>query len=253
MIPSWLKPNKVGIALFIVFSPFILLFFILSSLVVLPTYWLWKLGNICLVISLPVAYPIFMSLGRRIKRKNMKIRYILLLTVAGLVLCFCVLSTIYIAFSRNIGLPFGYYGEFNRVKWRLQDIGSIKILDHFQHRDLRLEDFGFTLQTNGGMKFHIEFYDGNKTYELFDEAAGLAVKMLGSQSWTLYSFRPGEHLESATGKEIRNAVDVLENFDKIAEVVENDQQKGISEVGWEGVSQSYIRIIIPSFSPQPVE
>lgn len=116
-----------------------------------------------------------------------------------------------------------------------------------------LEDFWFTIQLDGGMKLGLEFYDGNKTYELFDHADGLAVHNPNSGKLLLYSFDTDGHLEATIGKEIRNAVDVLENFERIAEVLESDRSKGLSETEWKDVPRSYLWIIFPVFVPQPIE
>ncbi len=154
--------------------------------------------------------------------------------------------------SPNFGSPFGYYGEFNKVKYRLWNVSGVKILSYRQHKDLRLEDFWFTIQTDEGIKLDLAFFDHKKTYQLFDHSDGLAVQKPRGRNWILYPFGPDERLESAIGREIRNAVDVLENFGRIAEVIESDRQKRVPMTGWEGVPKSYLWIIFPAFSPQSI-
>lgn len=166
------------------------------------------------------------------------------------ILCLFLFSIcpIYSSFFPNIGLPFGYYGKFNRVQNRLKQVGGIQIYGYHQHKDLSLEDFWFTVQTKGGLTIDLQFSHVAKTYELFEHADGLGVMTPNSGKMLSYPFGPDEHLETAIGKEIRNAVDILENFDKIAEVVESDRQKGVpGGLGWEGIPKSYFRIILPSF------
>ncbi len=199
-----------------------------------------------LVIFVSVAYPISMFLGIRIgKRMKIMLGVVLVGILPPLIFSVC---PAYSSFAPNIGLPFGYYGQFNRVKHRLKQVGGIQILKSHQHKDLSLEDFWFVIQTEGDLKLDLQFSHVAKTYELFAHADGLGVMNSNSGKRLLYPFSPGGRLETATGKEIRNAVDVLKNFDKIAEVIESDRQKGLEVgLGWEDVSKSYLRAILPSF------
>jgi hypothetical protein len=175
-------------------------------------------------------------------------------SIAGILLLFalwtftvkCPLLS-YNIFPYNIGLPYGYFGNFNRVKHRLKQVSGIRILGYHQHRDLSIEDFWFTVQTEKGLTFDLQFAGGHRADEIFDQADGLAVKDPDSGSYLLYPFGSGERLEVAVGKEMRSAVDVLKSFEKIAEVVEADRQKAVSEARLEDVPGRYLRIIFPSF------
>jgi hypothetical protein len=173
---------------------------------------------------------------------------LLLGVIVGGIILLLVPSMVAISFLLpNIGLPFGYYGKFNRVKYRLKHVDGIRILGYHQHKDLSLEDFWFTVQTQKGLAFDLQFSHVAKTHEFFNQADGLAVKNPDSGRWLLYAFGSGERLEVAVGKEIRNAVDVLQRFDKIAEVVEADRRKGVPDARLEDVPKSYLWIIFPSF------
>ncbi|UCG56625.1 MAG: hypothetical protein JSU70_17395 [Phycisphaerales bacterium] len=179
----------------------------------------------------------------------MKNKRVLLTIVVAALLCLsalwaCPLTT---WLFPNIGLPVGYYGQFNRVKWRLNRVAGIRILGYHQHKDLSLEDFWFYLQTEDGLKFDLKFSHVAKTYELFEKADGLAVQQRDSGKWLLYPFGPGGLLETATSKEMRHAVDVLKNFDKIAEVVESDRRKEQPQVEPQRVPNNYVQIILPSY------
>jgi hypothetical protein len=57
----------------------------------------------------------------------------------------------------NVGLPFGYYGKFNRIQRALNACSGVKVIDSWQHRDLILEDFGFTIQEPSGRPLELEF------------------------------------------------------------------------------------------------
>ena len=245
MIPYWLKPNKVGVAFLIIFTILFLYVFSFFDIILVNQ------PLLLIAFSVSVAYPISMILGIRVGKK-MKILLGVMLVV---MLCLFIFSIcpIYSMFFPNIGLPLGYYRKFNRVKHRLKQVSGIQIYGYHQHKDVSFEDFWFTVQTEGGLKIDLQFSHVAKTYELFDHADGLGVMTPNSGKVLSYPFGPDKHLETAIGKEIRNAVDVLENFDRIAEIVENDRQKGLpGGLGWEGIPKSYFRIIFPSYSPQPI-
>lgn len=177
------------------------------------------------------------------KRKKMLLGIVLGVVLVGILsLLIFLVCPIYSYLAPIIGLPFDYYGEFNRVRHRLEQVSGVQILSYHQHKDITLEDFWFTIQTDGGMKLGLAFFDGNKTYQLFDHADGLAVQNRDGGNWILYPFGPDERLDAATGKEIRNAVDVLENFDKIAEVAESDRQKGVPMAAVANVTHLYLRL-----------
>ena len=177
------------------------------------------------------------------KRKKMLLGILLGVVLVGILsLLIFLVCPIYSYLAPIIGLPFDYYGEFNRVRHRLEQVSGVQILSYHQHKDITLEDFWFTIQTDRGMKLGLAFFDGNKTYQLFDHADGLAVQMPNSGKCIMYSFSPGGRLETVTGKEIRNAVDVLENFDKIAEVVESDRQKGVPLAAVANITHLYLRL-----------
>ncbi len=59
----------------------------------------------------------------------------------------------------DLGLESGYYGQFNRVKHVIEDMSGVTIVDHWQHKDVSLEDFGFTLRLSDGSEVNVEFLD----------------------------------------------------------------------------------------------
>ena len=69
----------------------------------------------------------------------------------------------------NVGLPFGYYGKFNRMQRLLDACPGFEIRDSWQHRDLTLEDFGFTLEEPGGRRLELEF-DGALSFAELEES-----------------------------------------------------------------------------------
>ena len=65
MVPYWLKPNKVGIAFFVIFA--ILILYVFSFFVLFPCRWLWYLVIATLLLA---AYPISMLSGRSIENRR---------------------------------------------------------------------------------------------------------------------------------------------------------------------------------------
>ncbi len=59
------------------------------------------------------------------------------------------------------GWEFGYYGQFNRVKHVIEDMPGVTIIDHWQHKDISLEDFGFTLMVDGNRQVGVTFSENS--------------------------------------------------------------------------------------------
>jgi hypothetical protein len=59
------------------------------------------------------------------------------------------------------GWEFGYYGQFNRVKHVIEDMPDATITNHWQHKDISLEDFGFTLVLDGGSQVDLTFSENS--------------------------------------------------------------------------------------------
>ena len=56
-----------------------------------------------------------------------------------------------IGIGPNLGLPFGYYGQFNRVLARVEANPELEVIQTKLHRDLALEDFYITVRTQDDM------------------------------------------------------------------------------------------------------
>jgi len=179
------------------------------------------------------------------KRKKMLLGVLLGVMLVGILslLIFSV-CPIYSCFAPNVGLPFGYYGEYNRVRSKLKRVPGIQVVSTHLHKDLTLEDFGFVLQTDNGLRFRLQFFDGKQTYELFRRSGGLFIQ---GHKGSSYSLGPGNRLEESIGQNIRNAADVLRNFDEIAEIVESDSREGIADSNLNGATlpPDYLYIYYP--------
>ena len=69
----------------------------------------------------------------------------------------------------NWGLESGYYGQFNRVKHVLEEMPNVEITDDWQHNDLTIEDFGFSLVVDEYQNAHITFYEGSPEMKMRDK------------------------------------------------------------------------------------
>jgi hypothetical protein len=171
---------------------------------------------------------------------------VLMMAVLAVALALLVLIGCWWCGRGNLGLPFGYYGQFNRVKSELKRVPGVRIVSTHLHKDLSLEDFGIVVQIKSGLRLRLQFSEDRESFELFKRADGLLVSK--STFWgrgLVYSLGPDGRLEAATGQEIRNAVDVLENFDKIAEVIKTDHREGVAETEWTNAPRSCLCIYYP--------
>ncbi|MEM7204707.1 MAG: hypothetical protein AAF628_30900 [Planctomycetota bacterium] len=63
-----------------------------------------------------------------------------------------------IGIGPNLGLPFGYYGRFNRVLARIEANPDLEVRQVNLHRDTTLEDFYITVRTptDGDVRLRFE-------------------------------------------------------------------------------------------------
>ena len=59
----------------------------------------------------------------------------------------CLLALDSVGIGPNVGLPFGYYGRFNRMLAKVKASPDIDIIKTTLHRDMELEDFYITVRT----------------------------------------------------------------------------------------------------------
>lgn len=65
----------------------------------------------------------------------------------------------------NFGMPFGYYGEFNRVVAQIRDIPGVEIIYLHAHEDVTLEGFWMTVRLNAHEEIDLEFHPQIETME----------------------------------------------------------------------------------------
>ena len=57
----------------------------------------------------------------------------------------------------NLGLPFGYYGQYNRVLARVGANPELEVIRTSLHRDMALEDFYITVRTKDQREVRLQF------------------------------------------------------------------------------------------------
>jgi hypothetical protein len=60
----------------------------------------------------------------------------------------------------------GYYGKFNRVHAVIEQMPDVRILDTWQHHDVTLEDFSFTVTSASGHITKVNFLEGSQPMKL---------------------------------------------------------------------------------------
>ncbi len=63
-------------------------------------------------------------------------------------------------------IEFGYYGEFNQVQRLIREMPDVRIVDHWQHHDISMEDFGFTVRLGDGSARQVNFYENSAQMKL---------------------------------------------------------------------------------------
>ena len=62
-----------------------------------------------------------------------------------------------IGIGPNLGLPFGYYGQFNQVLARVEANLELEVIRTTLHRDMALEDFYITVRTQDEREVRLRF------------------------------------------------------------------------------------------------
>ena len=66
-----------------------------------------------------------------------------------------------IGIGPNLGLPFGYYGQFNRVLARVEANSELEVTRTTLHRDMALEDFYITVRTQDEREVRLRFEEAH--------------------------------------------------------------------------------------------
>ena len=159
-------------------------------------------------------------------------------TLGIIAVCFVVISTfMIIRFSSrfNLGLPFGYYRDYNIAKNALKRSECIDLIkDDIVNKDFTLEDFSFVIHTNSGWKLILRFGEEMDVGELCEHPKGLLFYRPG-RGVQVY---PLEYLSGALKekghKKIENVRDVLCYADDLIAIYranyDNEEIPCISEI-----------------------
>jgi hypothetical protein len=63
----------------------------------------------------------------------------------------------------------GYYGYYNRVQRVIKSIPDVAIVDTWQHTDLTIESFSFTLQRPNGKTVRVMFRESTPAMDFSDD------------------------------------------------------------------------------------
>jgi hypothetical protein len=66
-----------------------------------------------------------------------------------------------IGIGPNLGLRFGYYGQFNQVLARVEANPELKVIRTTLHRDMALEDFYITVRTQDEREVRLRFEEAH--------------------------------------------------------------------------------------------
>lgn len=122
----------------------------------------------------------------------------------------------------NIGLPFGYYGDFNLAKRAIQEAGCVDSIEYSRHEDLTLESFHFKIRTKSGRVARLWFAYEMDANQVCMNPTGLLVENRNNlQSISqVYSIEALSGLLKEKNFRVRNLKDILCNLDELATIFE---------------------------------
>ena len=85
----------------------------------------------------------------------------------------------------DYGVESGYYGQFNRVRHVLEDMPNVTIVDHWQHQDISLEDFGFALMVEGTQNVNVTFSENSPQMRMRSKQK---IRSSSRKRWTRSAF-----------------------------------------------------------------
>lgn len=118
--------------------------------------------------------------------------------------------SIWFGLGPNLGLSFGYYGEFNRTIKEIKSISRVELLEASANMEAEVEEMLFELLYRRQYQITLYFDETPESDELFKEANGVYFGMGRDKVFVALT-----DLSKLTGKEIMNARDVIESVDSI--------------------------------------
>ncbi len=124
----------------------------------------------------------------------------------------------------DLGLPFGYYEQLNRVQSRLKAIPGVRIIGTRCNTDMTLEDFTFDLIVANELFVSLYFHEPpSLSWQMFDSVEGMVVYVENNQRFSesstmpilWFAFGDNAPLGNEIGITIKNANDALTHLDEI--------------------------------------
>ncbi|MEM7147757.1 MAG: hypothetical protein AAF591_21820 [Verrucomicrobiota bacterium] len=72
------------------------------------------------------------------------------------------ISLSWMGIGPNLGLPVGYYGQFNRVLDSIEANPELEVIQTTLHQDMALEDFYITVRTQDNREVRLQFEGAHK-------------------------------------------------------------------------------------------
>ena len=162
----------------------------------------------------------------RTRKVSCAVPILTILTVVGLIAAV-------LGLSGNIGLSFGYYGDFNTARRAIQDTGCVDLIEYARHEDLTLESFRFRIRTKSGCVVRLWFTYAMDAGQVCHNPLGMIVmhprnKQTPAQA---YSIQDLSSRLTKDGMSLRNVRDILCNVSRLATMFEtNYSDAGIPQV-----------------------
>ena len=134
--------------------------------------------------------------------------------LASAVICFGVFAVAYAPYgwAPNLGLTFGYYGEFNQMNRAIQKNEKLRVADFGQHKDAYLEGFWISATTEDGREFTLDVSDSERIRTPREEAEGVIVFTGGYMNGIAIPF-DSPFWESYGGDSPKNTEALLSDMD----------------------------------------
>ena len=154
----------------------------------------------------------------------------------------------WLEFFGDVGLCFGYYGDFNIAKQAIQNVGCVDSIEYSRHEDLTLESFHFKVRTKSGRVIRVWFSDEMDVDQVCRRPMGLVI-------WEKRHVKPPSHVRNILvlstplmGKyfQVRDLKDVLCNIAELEMLLDKERydESKPTITGWEHEFQRYLHVEI---------
>ncbi len=146
-------------------------------------------------------------------RVSLALPFLTALSVVGLI-------AVMLGLPGNIGLPFGYYGDFNTARRAIERSGCTDLIEYSRHEDVTLESFHFRVRTRSGCVVRLWFSYEMDANQVCSRPKGLLV--MHPSNWQApsqaYSIQDLSSRLGEGGRRLRNLTDVLCDLDHLATI-----------------------------------